>query len=136
MRFSKRKTMDTKINEIEVNGVKYVPKDSIAQVAAYDTNGLPYVIVRAYGAGVFAGYLAKEEETPNGTKCTLRNVRRLWYWDGAASCSDLARKGVSKPQNCKFPAPITEARISNCIEVLPATDIARKSIEGVKIWEA
>lgn len=94
------------------------------------------MIVRAHSAGVFAGYLAKEKETPSGTKCTLKNVRRLWYWEGAASCSDLARKGVSKPANCKFTAPNSEIRISNCVEILPATLVAKESIEGVPVWQA
>lgn len=127
--------MEAKLNEIEINGTIYVPKSQ--QLAlAYNTEGLPYVVVRANRAGVFSGYLAKEEEFLSGTKCTLKNVRRLWHWSGAATCSDLARKGVSKPDDCKFTAPIAEIRVSDCIEVLPATEDARRSIEGVRVWQA
>ena len=126
--------MKTEINEIEINGITYVQKD--AAITASDEDGLPYVIVRAQSAGVFAGYLVKEEDVLSGTKCTLKNVRRLWYWSGAASCSDLARKGVSNPKECKFTAPNSEIKISNCIEILKATEEARKSIEGVGVWQA
>ncbi len=122
--------MEQKISEIEINGVKYIAKDSITELAI--ENGLQYVVVRADRAGVFSGYL-KEKLSD---QVTLTNVRRLWYWDGAASCSDLARKGVSKPTNCKFTAPISEATIKNWIEILPATQEAKKSLEGVTIWQA
>ena len=57
----------------------------------------PYVIVRTYSAGVFAGTL----EFHDGKEVTLSNARRLWYWDGAATLSQLAMEGVSKPQNSK-----------------------------------
>lgn len=123
--------MKTEINEIEINGEKYVKK-GLEDKQAFDANGLEYVIVRARSAGVFAGYLEKKE----GDEVTLRNVRRLWYWDGAASCSELAQKGVSKPQNCKFPSANTKILIKEWIEILPATEQAKKSIEGVKAWQA
>lgn len=123
--------MDTKINEIEVNGIKYIPKDSVQETAT-DFDGLIYVVVRADRAGVFAGYLKDKTET----EVTLLNVRRLWYWNGAASCSDLARKGVSKPCDCKFTAPNKEIIVKNWIEILPATKEAKKSLEGVSIWQA
>lgn len=51
------------------------------------------VIVRTYSAGVFAGEL----ETKDGREVTLMNARRLWYWTGAASLSQLAQEGTSKP---------------------------------------
>lgn len=123
--------MDTKVSEIEINGVKYVPKDSTSP-QAFDEKGLPYVVVRAQFAGVFAGYL--KDKQPD--EVTLVNVRRLWYWDGAASCSQLASDGVSKPSNCKFTAPNREILIKNWIEILPATTSAKKSLEGVAIWKA
>lgn len=124
--------MDTKINEIEVNGIKYVPKDSAFNTAAVNDGGFQYVVVRADRAGVFAGFLKEKKDT----EVTLVNVRRLWYWDGAASCSQLAQSGVSKPQNCKFTAPNEEIIIKNWIEIIPATAAAQKSIQGVAEWTA
>ena len=123
--------METKINEIEVNGVKYVPKGS-EQVEAKDSEGLPYVIIRADRAGVFAGYLKDH----NNGKVQLHNARRLWYWSGAASLSELANNGTKKPNECKFPAPNKKIIILGVIEIIPATEQARKSIEGVKVWQA
>ena len=90
-----------------------------------------YVIVRTCSAGVFAGTLASRI----GQEVTLKNARRLWYWDGAASLSQLAVEGVSKPQNCKFPVEVTEVILTQAIELMPTTSEAKKSIEGVPIWK-
>lgn len=122
--------MELNATELEINGIKYVPKGS-AQTAV-NTNGLPYVVIRADRAGVFAGYLKEKKDT----EVTLCQVRRLWYWSGAASISQLAEQGTSKPNDCKFPAPNREITIKNWIEILPATEKARTSIEGVKVWQA
>lgn len=89
-------------------------------------------IVRANGAGVFFGEVEKIE----GTTATLKNARRLWYWDGAASLSQLAHEGTSRPNNCKFPIAVEEVVVFNVLEILSVTDKAAKSIDGVKIWKA
>ena len=92
---------------------------------------LPYVIVRTYSAGVFAGELESRE----GKEAVLLNSRRIWYWSGAASLSQLAVDGTKDPANCKFPAPVSKEILMEVIEILFATDEARKSIEGVSIWQ-
>ena len=90
-----------------------------------------YVIVRTYSAGVFAGNLAAR----NGKEVTLKNARRLWYWAGAASLSQLAQKGTSKPKECKFPCAVDSVDLTEAIEILDVTPEAEKSIKGVKEWE-
>ena len=91
---------------------------------------LRYVIIRTYSAVVFAGYL----ESQVNQEVVLRNARRLWYWDGAATLSQLAVDGVSKPSNCKFPVAVDEIKLLQAIEIIPCTDVARESIQGVPIW--
>ena len=90
----------------------------------------PFVIIRSYDAGVFAGNIAERDNSTRVVK--LRNAIRLWYWDGAFSLSQLAMEGVSKPANCKFSMPVTEQEIFNVIEIIPVTDIAEKNIKEVK----
>lgn len=90
----------------------------------------PYVIVRTYSAGVFAGYLKSRD----GKESVLIDARRLWYWDGAASLSELAQRGSSKPQNCKFPCTVDEITVTETIEVLSVTEAAQKSIAEVPVW--
>lgn len=93
---------------------------------------MKYVIVRTYSAGVFAGYI----ESRSGKEVVMINARRLWYWEGAASLSQLAMEGVKKPENCKFPCEVKRVELLEVIEILDTTDEAEKSIKGVKIWEA
>lgn len=97
-------------------------------------NKRKYVIVRTYAMGVFAGELGEESTE---TQKVLYNARRIWYWAGAASLSQLATKGTSKPKECKFPAEVSRVELTspNGFEVLDVTDTARESISGVPIWE-
>lgn len=90
-----------------------------------------YVIVRGDRSGVFAGILGKRE----GREVTLSSARRIWYWSGAASLSQLAKSGTSNAENCKFPEPVDSVLILDAIEILLCTNKARKSIESVKIWK-
>lgn len=91
-----------------------------------------YVIVRTQSAGVFAGTL----ESRVGQEVVLLNARRIWYWDGAASLSQLAMEGTSKPQNCKFPIEVSRVELLEAIEILDVTDVARQSIANVPVWKA
>lgn len=120
---------------IIINGEEWVRKSSISQAKlAVDTNGLKYCIIRANEAGVFAGYL--KEADRNTATATVLNVRRIWYWDGAATISELAMHGVSKPENCKFPCEVASETIFGVIEIIPATEEAQRSIRGVPVWSA
>jgi len=96
-----------------------------------ETKVQQYYIVRTYSAGVFAGYI----ESRNGQEVVMTKARRLWYWDGAASLSQLAMEGVSKAENCKFPCEVNRVELLQAIEILEATEKSRKSIAGVKIWK-
>jgi hypothetical protein len=117
---------------IVIDGVAYVPEDSIKSSApAVSTEGLPYVIARTYSAGVFAGYLKER----NGQEVTLLNARRLWYWAGAASLSQLAEEGVSKPKECKFPQEVVKVELLQTIEILQVTETAREVIASVPAWK-
>ncbi|UOF83076.1 hypothetical protein [Caudoviricetes sp.] len=89
-----------------------------------------YVIVRTYSAGVFAGELASR----NGKEVELHNARRIWYWAGACSLSQLAQEGTKKPEECKFPCEVSRVILTEAIEILDVTDAARASIAGVKVW--
>lgn len=90
------------------------------------------VIVRGDKSGVFFGTLKEK----NGREVTLEKCRRLWYWDGAASISQLALEGTSKPRDCKFTVTVDEIVIMDAIEIIPCTNDAIASIEGVKEWKA
>ena len=89
------------------------------------------VIVRGDRSGVFFGTLTEKD----GQEVKLEKCRRLWYWDGAASISQLAVDGTSNPGDCKFTVTVDEIEILDAIEIIPCTEKAIKSIEGVKEWK-
>lgn len=91
-----------------------------------------YVIVRTYSAGCFAGVL----DSRKGQEVRLKNARRLWYWSGAASLSQLAVDGTSRPSECKFPAAVPLVVLTEAIELLAASKKAQASIAGVPEWRA
>ena len=90
-----------------------------------------YYIVRGDRSGVFFGHIAER----NGREITLKDVRRLWYWNGAASLSQLAAEGVKKPRDCKFTMTIDEIVVLDAIEILTCTPEAVKSINEVAVWK-
>ena len=111
------------MDEIEVNGQVYVKKNN--------TDIAGYVIVRTINAGVFSGYL----ESKNGQEVVLTNARRIWYWAGASSLSQLAMEGTKLPDLCKFPCEVNRIELFEVIEILNVTDDAKKSIKKVPIWK-
>lgn len=122
-------------NEIQVNGVVYVPKTDLdLEKATVTQDGKKYVLVRTQNAGVFAGYL--ESRSVDGLQITLLGSRRIYYWAGAASLSQLAIDGTSKPKECKFPTPEIRKELTQVIEISDVTAKAKKSIESVPVWQA
>lgn len=107
-----------------------MPRPARERKTALD-NKKPYVIVRTYSAGVFAGHLASRKDK----EVVLTDARRIWYWYGAASLSQLAVDGTSKPKECKFPVPVPECTLTEAIEILTCTPKAEASIKAVPIWE-
>jgi len=117
---------------LKIDDVEYVRTDSIKE-KAQELDGLTYCIIRTYSSGCFAGYIDRNRE--NQKEATVKQARRLWYWNGAASLSQLSVDGVSKPEDCQFPVEVAELDLSEIIEVIPATEKAKNSIAKVTIWE-
>ena len=90
-----------------------------------------YVIVRGDRSGVFAGTL----ESYEGREVVLTKCRRLWYWDGAASISQIAKEGVKRPNSCKFTVTVERIVILDAIEIIPTTAEAETIIKAVKEWK-
>ncbi len=90
-----------------------------------------YCMVRTNSAGVFAGTVKDR----SGEEITLTNARRIWYWDGAASLSQLAMEGTTKPAMCKFPCAVEEVFLRGVIEIIPITDKAAHNIASVPEWK-
>ena len=91
-----------------------------------------YVIARTQSAGVFAGNL----ESRDGQEVVLTDARRLWYWTGAASLSQLAVSGTSTPKTCKFPVAVPRVELLQVIEILDVTPEGESSIKAVPVWQS
>lgn len=89
-----------------------------------------YCMVRTHSAGVFAGTV----EQIDGRTALLSKARRIWYWEGAASLSQLATNGTTSPRRCKFPVPVDEVLLFDVIEIIPITPEAAASINEVPVW--
>jgi hypothetical protein len=109
------------MDEIVINGTKYYPEVKKSN----------YKMVRTYSAGVFYGIV----ESRNGQEVVMRNARRVWSWAGAASLSQLATEGTSKPNECKFPCAVDRVELLQVIEIIDMTDKAVKSLDSVPIWK-
>jgi hypothetical protein len=92
-----------------------------------------FVIIRTENAGAFAGELVAFDATTRTSELT--DARRLWFWDGAASLSELATGGTRKPESCKFPAAV-HVTLPQTIEIIEVTSAAQKSIQDVPVWSA
>lgn len=110
---------------ITINGVEYVQKDA-------NTVDEGWVIIRTYSAGVHFGILKRRE----GKEVELTNARRLWYWSGACSLSQMAVDGVKNPEDCKFTVRVPLILLTEAIEVIPCTQKAVESLNGVPEWKS
>lgn len=119
-----------KVDEVVIDGMTYVPKESILKSAELK-DGMPFVCIRTYSAGVHCGYLKER----NGKEATLLDSIRIHYWSGAASLSQLAMEGVNNPDSCRFAIPVNEIHLTEVIEVIPMTEKAVENIKSVPSWK-
>ena len=84
--------------KILLEGAPCVPKVEESREVV-SPEGLVCCVVRTYSAGVFYGYV----KSRSGTEVELINAKRIWAWFGAASLSQLAVDGVSRPKECRIP---------------------------------
>lgn len=96
-----------------------------AQTAPHPFVG-KYVICRCYSAGVHAGELI----SLNGDEAILKNSRRLWSWKAkvGVALSGVAQNGIAS--GCKIDTLNPEIALTGVIEVIPASDSAKESINA------
>lgn len=119
-----------KVEELVIDGTTYVPKGSVSK-SAEKRDGMPYVMIRTYSAGVHCGYLKDRA----GKYVILLDSIRIWQWSGAASLSQLAMEGTNNPSGCKFGMVITTSlTLTEAIEVIEMTETAKQNIQNVESW--
>ena len=86
-----------------------------------------HVVIRSSQSGVWLGILVATD----GSRVRLRDARRAWSWEGAASCSGLAGAGPSGGNICH---PVAVAVIDGVCEILLASADAVARWGKVKPW--
>lgn len=122
---------NVKLNTLTVNGVDYVPADSVKEEIVTPIDGTPvglYCIVRCCDAGVWAG-VVKEHD---GKEVTLVNARRLWQWKAAdgITLSAVSQYGIA---NSKIPAAVEVVWVEDACEIIPCTKTAENNIKNYEI---
>ena len=87
------------------------------------------VIARMYRAGVFMGILAHIDSDI----VRLTNVRRIYYWQGALSVTDMASNGIKGGKVTK-PCDVVEFNRSALVEINKCSDKAAECITAIKPW--
>lgn len=90
------------------------------------------VLIRSYGAGVFFGTLESETYTQAGKVVVLSNSRRIHYWEGAASLSQVAQEGIATGRIAMV-EPLKE--VASVIETTLLADAAIANLEGQPVWK-
>lgn len=121
----------SKPKTLKIDDVEYVRKDEVSQLAS-ETDGMKYCVIRTYSAGVHIGYV-QEFGTKQPQYAKLINSRRLHYWSGAASLSQVALDGVDSSSRVAMTLP--EIELTDVIEVIPCSEKAKEFFEGVKEWK-
>ena len=126
--------MDEKIT---INGTDYIRADLARKTtlrATEDDEGHPYVILRCTKAGVHAGWLTLKSDK----ELELTESRRIWYWKGAASLSELAVYGASNPKECRFGACVPQTVIPtwDICEVIYCCVAGAEMIKAQPEWRA
>jgi hypothetical protein len=106
---------------VEINGVKYIPADSVSPEVNHSDDD--YVIVRSRDQGVMCGYL----KSINGRQVEISQCRQLWSWNGKALClPDIQRYGIRGTARMSAVAP--SAIFLEACGVLRCTPEAAKSL--------
>jgi len=115
---------------IKLADIEYIRSD-LTNLAP-DVDGLRYCVIRTYSAGVHIGFVKEfGEKHPQHAK--LLKSRRLHYWDGACSLSQVALDGVSN--NSRIAMELPEIELTDVIEVIPCSASAAKFFQGAKAWK-
>lgn len=124
--------MKQTIDRVEINGEFYRREGADANQPANLLNGLPCVLIRTFSAGVHFGYLKRRD----GKEVELVNSRRVYYWSGACSLSQMAVDGVAKPNDCKFSVVVASIVLTEAIEILSLSAKAQANLFAVPEWKS
>lgn len=91
-----------------------------------------FVIIRTHSAGVHFGILT--EMSADGKLVKLTESRRVHYWDGAASLSQMAIDGIKNANKSRVSVALPEILLTESIEIIPCSENAIENLKNQPIW--
>ena len=88
------------------------------------------IIARIDRAGVFHGTL----DYIDTEIIRLKDARRIYYWNGALSVTDIAAKGITGGK-VTIPVNTVEFMSDKIVELNECSDESTKAIESIKPWK-
>lgn len=86
-------------------------------------------IIRTDRAGVFYAEIAERR----GSEADLVNARRIFLWQGAATCSQIGVDGVGA--GSKITLSVPKMTVLGIIEYHPCSDKAAANLDAVPEWK-
>jgi len=111
-----------------IDGVVYVEKETQTELHK------DFVLIRSYASGVHFGVLKSQRDTLQGLEVTLSNSRRIHYWEGAASLSQVAMEGVNAEKS-RVAMTLPVFTVQSVIETIPLSKAAFENLSNQPIWK-
>ena len=89
-------------------------------------------IIRSYASGVHFGEVVETRDTPHGLSVTLKDSRRVHYWEGAASLSQMAIDGIKTGHIAMI---LPEIQVEGVCEIIPMSESAIDNMKGQSVWK-
>ncbi len=91
------------------------------------------VLIRSYASGVHFGELVAFDADKNGSYTVdLKNSRRVHYWEGAASLSQVAVDGI---KSGRVAMQLPELTVMQVIETIPLSEAALSNLSDQAVWK-
>ena len=87
------------------------------------------VLIRADRAGVFFGELIAKD----GQEVTLKDARRIYYWNGATECCLIATEGIAS--GSRVTVSVSQVTILDVIEIHLLTEKAINNLYEFPVWK-
>ena len=92
------------------------------------------VLIRSYSSGVHFGTLERVDDLLSGAAVKLQNARRIHYWEGAASLSQIAKEGVNQERS-RVAMELPEFYCTQVIECIPMSEFALDNLKSAPVWK-
>lgn len=120
----------TEPKSIHVGDTKYIRED-LTGAMPEQVDGMKYCVVRTYSAGVHIGFV-KSFGIKHPQHAELIKSRRLHYWAGAASLSQVAMDGVD--ESSRIAVELPEVELTDVVEVITCSTKSKEFFQKAKAW--